>query len=432
MSSSRFGTCILGLLLLVTATGCRRVEAPPTCTDIIGCVVLGPEEAISLGVLQALSGKVAPLGIEQIRGFELALEARGGKVAGHLVSMQTVDCGCTGEGGANAALKVVADPQSVAIFGTTCSSAAATASKVMSDAGLTMISGNNSAPFLTAIGGNKAPQWQPGYFRTAPNEEYSGQAAATYAFTQLGIRRAATINDGDIYTRGLTEGFIQTFRRLGGEIVLDTTIDKGDAEMNPVLTAVAASRAELLFFPLFQPEGNNILAQARHMKELDRVHLMSDGALIEQTFITAMGSQAQGMYFIGPSSADTPASRRLADAYQRKFGEKARVSYYQTGYDAAALLLQAIEQTAVRRPDGSLSIGRDALRRNLYQTRAFDGVTGRLSCNQFGDCANPVFNVLRLDDPKAGVEGLQSNVLFTYTPFQEAGRKNPNGGREAR
>jgi ABC-type branched-subunit amino acid transport system substrate-binding protein len=63
-------------------------------------------------------------------------------------------------------------------------------------------------PFLTSIRGKAAPDYHPGYFRTAPNEEYSGKTAAVFAYQKLGIRKAAVINDGDIYTRGLIDGFI--------------------------------------------------------------------------------------------------------------------------------------------------------------------------------------------------------------------------------
>lgn len=416
MPTARYGCIFLGLLLLLHLSSCGQEQTPPVCTDPLGCVVVGPGEPVKIGVLQALSGKVAPLGIEQIRGLDLSLAGRQHAVAGHPVALQTEDCGCTGEGGANAALKVVADPQTVAIFGTTCSSAAATAAKVMSDAGLTMISGNNSAPFLTAIGGKRAPHWQPGYFRTAPNEEHSGHAAATYAYNKLGLRRAATVNDGDIYTRGLTDGFARTFTALGGVVVLDASIDKGDAEMQPVLTAVAKSQAQLLFFPLFQPEGNHILAQARKNDQLANVVLMSDGALIENSFIAAMGELARGMYFVGPSPAQTPRSHELAKAYLAAFKSLPSTSYYQNGFDAAELLFRAIEQTAVRRSDGGLSLGREALRRALYASADFDGVAGRLSCDQFGDCGVPAFNVLRLNTPEEGVEGLLKNVQFTYAP----------------
>jgi branched-chain amino acid transport system substrate-binding protein len=419
MPMTRCSPSLLCLFLLLLLPSCDRKQPESRCTDTLGCVEVGPETPIKIGVLQALSGKVAPLGIEQIRGLELVLDKHQGKIAGHAVSLRTEDTGCTGEGGANAALKIAADPETVAIFGTTCSGAAVTAAKVMADAGLTMISGNNSAPFLTSIGGKHAPNWQPGYFRTAANEENAGRAAATYAATVLGVRRAATINDGDIYTRGLAEGFAQAFTQLGGTIVMDTSIDKGDTEMRPVLAAVAESGAELLFFPLFQPEGNHILSQARQNPRLAGVILMSDGALIEHSFLTAVSELARGMYFVGPSPAKTPQSQELAAAYLQKFKTQPGTSYYQSAFDAAELLFQAIERTAIRRADGGLSIGREALRQQLYNTRTFAGVTGTLACDQFGDCAYPLFDVLRLDSPEKGVEGLLKNVQFTFAPLKK-------------
>jgi branched-chain amino acid transport system substrate-binding protein len=404
---------LLGLISFFFLSSCSESEPPFTCTDSLGCVTVAPGEPVKIGVLQALSGKVAPLGQAQLRGLELALGKRENMLLGHSIVLQIEDTGCTQEGGANAALKVIADPQTIAIFGSTCSGAAATASQAMSVAGLTMISGNNSAPFLTSIAGGKAPNWQAGFFRTAPNEEYAGKTAADYVFLQLGLREAATIHANDIYTRGLTESFKKAFTELGGEIVLDTAINKGETEMEPVLTAVINSAAQLLFFPLFQPEGNNILLQSRALPALDKTLLISGGALIEKSFLADVGEVGKGMYFVGPSNPEGEVVDQITAAYEMKFKELPTVDYYLSGYDAAALLFHAIEQVTIQEKDGTLHLGRTALRENLYATTGFKGVTGTLSCNQFGDCARPAFDVLRLDDPSQGLEGLQSNKVFS-------------------
>lgn len=401
------------LLAVVLVTACQKPEPQFECSDDIGCIRISPGEPIKLGVLQALSGKVAPLGRDQVCGIQLAIEKHRGSILNHTIALQTEDTGCTPEGGANAALKLIADPQTVAILGTTCSGAAATAAHAMSDAGLTMISGNNSAPFLTSIAGQKAPDWHSGYFRVSFNEETSGQTAALYAFHKLGIRKAATINDGDIYTRGLTDGFEKVFTSLGGRIVLSSTVDKGEKEMRPVLMAVLNSKAELLFFPLFQPEGNHLLLEARRTEGFENIVLMSDGALIESSFIENVQSAAEGMYFVGPAPPKGPAVDALNDAYVAKFKNQPATAYYQAAYDATDLLLNNIEKVAVQDSDGTLHIGRHALREAMYQTKNVPGVTGSLTCDRFGDCAESTFNVLRLEDFKTGVEGLRANVLFT-------------------
>lgn len=410
-----------GLFILVTVlipffSGCEKERPRFECRDSIGCVEVGPAETIQIGVLQALSGNVAALGEEQVRGIELALNERQGKLSGHRVSLRKEDTGCSAEGGANAVLKIIADPQYVAIFGTTCSGAAATASKAMSEAGLTMISGNNSAPFLTSMGGRRAPNWQNGYFRTAANEEHAGKAAAIYAYQKLGIRKAATINDGDIYTRGLTEGFNKAFQSLGGQMVLNTSVNKGDVQMGPVLTAVLNAEAELLFFPVFQPEGNHLLTQARELSEYNDIVLMSDGALINTGFLQDVGNKGLGMFFIGPATPIGQAVDRLEQTYRATFKVSPSVPYYNSAYDAANILFDAIEKTVVKDRDGTIHLGRQALRDAVYSTENFKGVTGTLSCDMFGDCASPVFNVLQLEDVEKGLEGLTANVKFTYSP----------------
>ncbi|MBU1167996.1 MAG: branched-chain amino acid ABC transporter substrate-binding protein [Proteobacteria bacterium] len=412
MSMFRFCFILWAGLAVMACTDAKPVFQ---CTDSIGCVDIAPGKPIKIGVLQSLSGKVAPLGHEQIRGLELAMETIGGQIAGHTIVLKVEDTGCTTEGGANSVLKIIADPQMVAIFGTTCSGAAQTASHAMSHAGLTMISGNNSAPFLTSVNNERAPYWQEGYFRVSKNEEHAGKAAAIYAFDSLKVTKVATINDGDIYTRGLTEGFVREFEKLGGQIVLDTAIAKGEEQMGPVLTAVLNVGAQLLFSPLFQPEGNHLVVQARNIPGLDRLILMSDGALIESSFINEVQDKGTGMYFVGPSQPEGAAASALVTAYQTRYQEKSSASYFLFGFDAANLLFKAIADVAVNENDGSLHVGRKALRDAMYRMKNIQGVTGSLSCNEFGDCSVPDFVILRLDDPQAGVEGLQSNVMARYT-----------------
>jgi len=381
-------------------------------------VDIAPGEPIKLGVLQALSGGVAPIGVDHTRGVELALATRDNQLLGHPIELQIEDERCTSEGGTIAAMKVVADSQVVAILGTTCSGAATTAAKIMSEAGLAMVSGANTAPSLTAIGGEQGADWQPGYLRTSHNEAVVAQAAATFVLQELGVTKAATINDGDAYTRGYTEVFNQAFTDLGGEIVLATAVNKGDTDMYPVLTAVAASGAELLFFPIFQPEADFIVLQAREVAGLENTILMGGGALLTDGFIESVGADGVGMYIAGPAPLESPAFAKLVSAYEARYGESPHTFGFRSDYDATNLLLNAMEAVALQEQDGTLHIGRQALREALYATTHFEGVTGRLTCDEFGDCSATTFIIARLGDPAAGIEGLLSNVIYTYTPDQ--------------
>jgi branched-chain amino acid transport system substrate-binding protein len=350
---------------------------------------------------------------------------RNGELLGHPIQLQIEDDLCSGEGGTTTGLKIVADPQMVAILGTSCSGAAVTEAKIMAEAGLVMIAGANTAPSLTAIGGQRGPDWQPGYFRTSHNDALQGRAAATFVFEELGVKKAATINDGDTYTRGLTGVFRQVFTELGGEIVLDAAINKGDTNMKPVLEAVAASGAELVFFPLFEPEGNFITLQAREGKGFENIILMGSEGLITSTFIKAVGAAGIGLYFVGPHTPGGSAYDAFIANYKSKYAEEPTSSNHASAYDAANLLLKTIEAVAIQDTNvaGTLHLGRQALRDALYAISGFQGLTGRLSCDKFGDCGAANFKLMRLDNPAAGLEGLAKNIVYTYTPGEQPKRQ---------
>ena len=122
------------------------------------------------------------------------------------------------------------------------------------------------------------------------------------------------------------------------------------------------------------------------------------------------------MLFRSPKSSTGPAIDDLAREYSARYRSDPAASYYLSAYDAAMMLFEAVEKSAIQENDGTLHIGRQALRDTLYGMKDFDGVTGSLTCDEFGDCSLPVFNVLRLDAPEAGVAGLQANIMYTYAP----------------
>jgi len=406
----------LVLFTAVLLTGCQPAALPFECTDAIGCVAVAPEDPIKIGVLQVLSGEQEPFGLNQLRSIELALDDRDGQLLDHPIQLQIEDSLCSKEGGTTAAAKIAADPQIVGIIGPTCSGAAATAINVVSEAGLMMISGSSSAPSLTAVGGEPGADWRPGFLRTAQNDALSGRAAATFASEQLGVTKAATINDGDPYTWGLTDTFEGVFTELGGQVVLAAVVNKGDTNMRPVLTAVARSGAELVFFPVFQPEGDYLVLQTREVEGLEDITLLSAEGLYQDTFIEAVGEAGVGLYLVTPTSPESPALDAFVSSYETKYGEAPTRLYYAHTYDAANMLLNAIEAVAVQEEDGTLHIGRQAMRDALYATSRYQGLTGSLTCDEYGDCAVARFQVTRLDDPAAGLAGLEANVLYTYPP----------------
>ncbi|MGH9260463.1 MAG: branched-chain amino acid ABC transporter substrate-binding protein, partial [Acidimicrobiales bacterium] len=318
--------------------------------------------------------------------------------------------------GTTAAQRVVSDTQIVGVIGTSCSGAAVPAMEIMADAGFVMISGSNTSPSLTSdLEGNESPDYKPGYFRTAHNDLIQGRAAATFALDELGAATAVTIHDGDPYTEGLATAFGSVFEELGGEIVLATAVSKGDTDMRPVLTEVAATNADIVYFPIFQPEADFIVQQAKEFPALaDTNKLMGADGLLSDTFIVL--PDTEGMYFSGPATPTGAAYEDFVAKYEEANGELPIQAFHAHAYDAANMLFDAIEEVAVEEDDGTVHVDRQQLRDALGEVEGFDGLTGTLGCDEFGDCADPVIDIVQNTDQEVAIDEVRANVLFTFEP----------------
>lgn len=399
-----------GLLVIVVVLmlGCQAATPSPfACTDEIGCVSLGPDEPVKIATLHWLESYQ-----EDTNVANLAAAQRNNMLLGHPIILESFDELCSPEGGANAALRIVSDPDIIGILGTTCSGAAVTASEIMSEAGLVMISGSNTNPSLTSVDGQTpAENWQPGYYRTADSDTSQGQVAAWFAYETLGLRRAATIDDGDTYTAGLAESFQTAFTELGGDMVYTGTVNPGDEDMAPVLMGIATAEAEFIFLSLFEQQAGLVVQQARDISDLADVVLLGGEAVMHGDFLQVAGDAALGVYIIGAYIPDNEAIQAMRDAYVEQFNMSLETPIYLSNYDAANLLLDTIEAVAIQEEDGTLHIGRQALRDALYATEDYPGLSGSLTCDQFGDCGVANTIIVQVDDI-TDIDVVRENVVY--------------------
>lgn len=412
--TTRFVVFILLTIIFVSAcTSAEPTPEPFVCEDEIGCVTISPENPIKIGSLQVLSGQPAPLGTTQDQTTQLLASER--TILDHSIEVVSVDTLCTSEGGANGALRLVTDPQIVGIVGSTCSGAAVGALPIISEKGIVMISGLNTAPSLTSILGVEGEDQQPNYFRVIPNGVAFGATAAAFALNELNITKAASINDGDAYSAGVAQAFRTQFEQLGGEIVADLTVNKGDENMGPLLEALASSDAETVFMPIFQPEADFIVNQSANVEGLENITFMTMESLFVQPFVDSIGDNGVGFYFITAATPDTPEITELRETFEEKFGTPPVHNAYVYAADATNLLLDAIEGVAIQDEDGTLHIGRKALQDALTATENYEGLTGSLSCDEFGDCSGATLIVVQVEEANQDVVDIRENVIQTYT-----------------
>jgi branched-chain amino acid transport system substrate-binding protein len=381
------------------------------CTDELGCVDIAAGAPIRIAYMLVVAGADASLGIDSRRGIEIAIEDKK-TVMDHPIELIGEDSGCNAEGGQAAATKLAADKTIVAVIGSSCSSEARPGAPIISQAGLTMVSPSNTAPDLTAPGTHQA-----GYLRTAHNDKVQGAVVAQFALEKLGVKTAATIHDGSPYAEGLQGVMADEFKKGGGTITSQSAVAPTDTDMGPVLTNIAADSPELLYYPIFTAAGGFVTRQAKEVSGLEDVILMGSDGLFSPDFLKAAGDAAEGMYLSSPDfSAFGSGYQDFLTKHEAKFNEAPISAFHAHAYDAANMIFAAVEKVAKQNADGSLQIGRKALRDALFATSGLQGLTGTITCDANGDCADPAIAVYQIT-----AENISGEVMPSQ-PFWKPGQ----------
>lgn len=406
------GSAVLTAMLLVLAA-CNGGGASPSAeesaaesaaesldpaavcaADEFGCVEVAAGAPIRLGTELVLTTADADLGQDSQYGAHVAgdLKNEAGGIFGRDVEWDDQDDTCSSDGGTTATRLLVADPTIVAIIGTSCSSAGIPGAQISSELGVLMVSPSNTAPSLT-----HPDTHEPFYARTAHNDKVQGAAMATFACTVLEVTKAATVHDGSPYAEQLQQVFADEFvAQCGGEITAQEAVAPTDTDFRTVLSTIAATGPELIYYPIFTAGGAGMTVQARENTDLADVELAGADGMQSGTFLELAGAAGDGLYTSGPDLA-FPGSfyeeTFLPAYYELCNCEKTISVFHAHAFDAANLLFAAIEEAGIEGADGTLYIPRTALRDAFFATSGFEGITGSLTCDENGDCADPHISV---------------------------------------
>jgi branched-chain amino acid transport system substrate-binding protein len=369
--------------------------------DPFGCVEVPDGDAILIGTALSISGDTSALGLDSQYGAQVAADeiVDEGGVFGHEIEFVHEDAGCGDAAtGQTAAQALVANDNLVSVIGTTCSRTAVPAAPVLADQGVILISSSNTSPTLTDP---ESEEYAGEFFlRTAHNDLIQGAAMAAFACEQ-GFTTAATIHDGSTYADNLRLVFQEEFAaQCDGETVSENAVAIGDDEFSDVLGPIADLAPDMLYYPIFHPEGTFITQQARDLPELDDTQLAaSDGLLGSADLVDQAGDAAEGMVLSGPACAGDQYENEFLPAYNELSGQDTVLSVFHChAYDAMRMIADAIDQVGIVDDEGTLWIPKQALRDAMFATEGFEGLTGTLTCDEFGDCADPNITVSEIQD----------------------------------
>jgi len=278
--------------------------------------------------------------------------------------------------GAQAARELLSVPNLIGVVGTYNSGVAAQVMPILSPAGIVMISPGNTDPSLT----QNRPF--PTYFRVVATDSVQGPQLAAYAFDTLKLTRAAVVSETKSVSQGLADAFAQAFTAKGGTVTIQRTVPDGTTDFTAVMTEVAATNPQLLFF------GGEYQVAANARKASPVGPLLGGDGIKDQAYVEAAGPVSEGdiASSLGAPLASLPGGEEFARAYAAQNFPEPPSDFGPYAYDAANILISAFTR---------VGMDRTAILQEVQATRA-SGVTGPLGFDVNGDTLNKVLTIYRV------------------------------------
>ena len=381
----RAALIVVSMAVILVLSGCA---AKYECADAWGCAEFEKGQTIKVGYVGPMTGDYSAFGTDISRGAELALKGQPA-VKDFEIELLIEDTQGTPEQGAAVANKFAADPKVVAVNGHTFSGSTEVAIPIYGDAGIVMMAPSATNPTLTDLGSEV-------FNRVCFHDRMQGDYAAKYIYNDLGVRKIAVMHDGGAYGQGLAEMTAGFFKGLGGTVVGTEAITPGETDYSAPLAKVAALGPELIYFGGYDADAAVLVTQMAGAGLEGALFFGCDGTY-GANYLDLTGDAAEGTFSTYVPIPESEAFTKFKADYEAAYGDpQGKLSPFSPhGHDAMAILIKAIDQVAVE-SGSSLIIPRKALAQAVRATKDFDGLTGKLTCSDTGECAAAAIKFMKV------------------------------------
>ncbi|UTY38901.1 ABC transporter substrate-binding protein [Allocoprobacillus halotolerans] len=238
---------------------------------------------------------------------------------------------------------------------------------------------------------------------TDPNQ---GLASADYLkeHTELGTKVAVIYKSDDNYSTGIYQKFVSEAKKVGLDVVSETSFDNSSAtDFNVQLKDAQSKGADIVYLPIYYQPASLILTQANQMGYQPTFFGVDgmDGILTLDGFDTKL---AEGVYLLTPFSADATdeLTANFVKNYKEKYGETPN-QFAADAYDSIYAIYNALEAGKAT-PDMTNSELADILIKQ-FTTMTFDGITGNnVTWSENGEVSKSPKAVMIKDGVYVGVE----------------------------
>jgi branched-chain amino acid transport system substrate-binding protein len=347
---------IIGIALVMSAAGCNKKSGEDNSSS---------SDTIKIGEIGSMTGTEATFGISTHNAIMLAVEqinAAGG-IKGKKLEIITLDDQGKPDEATTAVTKLITQDNVIAILGEEASSRSLAMAPIAQSNHVPMISPASTNPKVTQVGDY--------IFRVCFIDPFQGAMMAKFAKNNLKAVKVAVLRDvKSDYSMGLANFFVNSFKKLGGEIVLDQSYSAGDVDFKAQLTAIRSRQPDAVFIPGYYTDVGLIARQTRELGI--KVPLIGGDGWDSPKLREIGGDAVNNSYFLNHYSTQdqSPAVQDFVSKFNAKYHDIPN-SDAALGYDATKILADALNRVD--------SLDKQKIRDALAVTRDYSGVTGKIT-----------------------------------------------------
>ncbi|MFE2293602.1 ABC transporter substrate-binding protein [Streptomyces sp. NPDC059452] len=362
----------------------------------------GGNQTVVIGLDAPLTGDLSALGLGIKNSADLAVKTanKNKTVPGVTFEIQALDDQAQPSSGQQNATKFVANKKVLGTVGPLNSSVGESMQKVLADAKLVQVSPANTSPSLTQgqdwNGGTKARPFAS-YFRTSTTDAVQGPFAAQYLFNDAKKKNVYVIDDKKTYGAGLAATFKAEFEKLGGKVAGTAHIDPETKDFSSVATRVKSSGADVVYYGGEYPAAGPLSKQIK--KAGAKIPLVGGDGIYSGEYIKLSGKEGVGdlATSVGAPIETLPSAKEFVANYEKGGYKEPFEAYGGYSYDATWAIIEAVK-AVVEANDGKLPSDARAKVAEAVGSVDFDGVTGKVSFDEFGDTTNKQLTVYEYKD----------------------------------
>ncbi|AXI77025.1 branched-chain amino acid ABC transporter substrate-binding protein [Peterkaempfera bronchialis] len=382
--------------LTLTACGSRGSDGKSGADSSSGSTV------VTIGVDAPISGDLSALGLGIRNSVDLAVrQANEQKVVpGVTFKIKALDDQAQPSSGQQNATQLVGDKTVLGVVGPLNSGVAQSMQKVFDNAHLVEISPANTSPDLTQgdkwASGEKVRKFKS-YFRTATTDAIQGPFGAQYAYNDAKKTKVFLVDDKQTYGAGLVAAFKDEFTKLGGKVVGQDHVNTKQKDFSSVVTKIKSSGADIVYYGGQYPESGPLSGQLK--KAGAKIPVMGGDGIYDPKYIELATNLADGdlATSVGAPVESLDSAKKFVADYKAQGYSEPYAAYGGYSYDSAWAIVEAVK-AVVDANGGKLPADARAKVVDAMSTISFDGVTGKVSFDEFGDATNKQLTVYVVKD----------------------------------